>query len=298
MEHLSESRFKRYICMLKEERGGFAVSQTRRARGLVQIDIHGRHGILVLQVKNLRPLIDANYKADNESLYEVWLSNASRRKGRPLNIGVLKVDRRGEGETRWEFIADNLQGTGLDIDCFNKVVVTAEGSGSRKGKQVVLAGEFELHIADSFEGLNIEKVSPFGDKMPNHQWWKFYPNQYLSRMMENQFADNPVTDNDNAAAEVSSYPPGYESGPVFRGHQLIGLHYDEKGAVNYLVHGIPGRFCAEDQPDGGESGYVCWQPLPGQDFQFGHYGYWLVHINPESGEVVFPREQTPPPDKR
>ena len=87
-----------------------------------------------------------------------------------------------------------------------------------------------------------------------------------------------------------------QTGPVFQGHQLVGLQYDQKGAIMFLVHGIPGRFCLRDQPYGGLTGYIFWHPLPGQQYKAGDYGYWLIHIDPKSGEVVFPRKATKPPN--
>lgn len=294
MRGLPESRFSQYISVLKGKREGAAVSRRRKPQGYVQIDVSGNRGRLTVQLKNLKSLEQVG--EDFPQLYELWLHSIGRGRRKPVKIGTLQVDSQGDGEGCWEFNAENVKGTGLKIDAFSQVLLVRAGN-TAKNRQIIMTGDLELHIAESFDGLNIEKVEPFGTAMPNHHWWKFYPSHFFNEG-EAEEAYKPKADNPGKKTEKPFYPPGLETGPVFRGHQLIGLHYDADGTVDYLVHGIPGRFCAEDQPDGGSSGYVYWQPLPGQKYEKGHYGYWLVHIDPESGEVVFPKKQTIPPDKQ
>lgn len=298
MGHLSEQRFRQYVSVMEEKEKGFAISQSRRPRGFAEIHIDGKKAKLHLRVKNLTKL--NNKEGLYDPNYYVLLADGEGdfHKG-PLKVGVIEVDNRGEGEGRWEFTAQNIMGSARNIESFGRLIIAAKEKAGRFKKKIVLSGELELEVADSFDGFNMEKVDPFGQAMPNHRWWKFYPNYLFSGNSTNFKGDVPVT-LEEAEAEIHEPATNQEIplGPVFRGHQLIGLNYDEKGAVSCLVHGIPGRFCAQDQPDGGSSGYVVWQPLPGQSYKEGCYGYWLVHIDPDSGEVVYPKKATPPPGRR
>lgn len=81
----------------------------------------------------------------------------------------------------------------------------------------------------------------------------------------------------------------------YPGRYLIGLYYDEKGDIKYLVYGIPGRFCLQEQPFGGLTGFSYWHPVKGHLRKFGEKGYWLLHIDAESGNIVYPLKPTPPP---
>jgi len=76
---------------------------------------------------------------------------------------------------------------------------------------------------------------------------------------------------------------------------LIGLYYDEKGDIRYIVYGMPGRFCLQEQPFGGLTGFNYWHPVKGHLRKFGEKGYWLLHIDAETGNIVYPLKPTPPP---
>jgi len=74
------------------------------------------------------------------------------------------------------------------------------------------------------------------------------------------------------------------------GGRVSFLNFDrpvsEKGAnLIFIGEGIKGRFCAEDQPDGGKTGYVHFhdlaKPAGAEHGHGGHKaaeGYWLRHI--------------------
>lgn len=76
------------------------------------------------------------------------------------------------------------------------------------------------------------------------------------------------------------------------------LHFDkpvtEKGArLIFIGEGVKGRFCVEDQPDGGKTGYVHFHSLTKpQGAEHGHgghraaEGYWLRHVAVGSFEMM------------
>lgn len=204
----------------------------------------------------------------------------------------------------------------MDLDTFVNLEVRVNKTTRRTPGDRVLIGQLELEEVNVPEEPKMEKVSPFGANLSSHQWWKFYPG-HLNEGMSNQ--SEPGSKQPERPPEAEQVPPGMvfggvpdnnaylsreclgkpgelKTGPAFQGHQLVGLQCDEKGAVMFLVHGIPGRFCLRDQPYGGATGYAYWHPLPGQQYKAGEYGYWLIYLNPETGEVKFPNKATIPPD--
>ncbi len=274
--------YRRFVAVLYEKDVSYSLSPTRRSRGYIRIEVEGNKGRLITRVKNLRPIGGKNHSG-TRNRYQVWLVGERNGKIVPVYVGAVEVNRRGSGELRWDLDPHDVGGSGLSIGDFTGVEVFIQddvtciyGIG-----YTVLAGFIELIEAQTPEYPNLERINPFGD-MPGHTWWKFY-------LPLNASAKLPCM------KDSSHTYPGIAAGPVFQGHQLIGMQYNEKGAVKYLVHGVPGTFCQENQPFHGKTGYIHWQPLPGQSYTAGNYGYWLIHIDAITGEVVFPVKETPPP---
>lgn len=69
--------------------------------------------------------------------------------------------------------------------------------------------------------------------------------------------------------------------------QILGLTYHQDGQIQYLVHGIQGKFRRQAQPHQGTTGYVYWH-LAARAEENPGLGYWLVYLDPETGQVVFP----------
>lgn len=80
-------------------------------------------------------------------------------------------------------------------------------------------------------------------------------------------------------------------------HYLFGAKADENGMAVKYYFGIPGRFLAEEQPDGGRSGFTFWQPIRGADVPTGSgspdkmsnrssaYGYWILAVDGRTGDL-------------
>lgn len=278
----NQFEYRRFAAVLYEKDGHYSFSPTRRPRGYARVEIKGSKGRLVTQVRNLRPL-GGNNSAGTRTCYRLRLIGERDGKAVPVNVGAFDVSSRGSGEIRWELNPFDVGGSGLGIDDVTgvEVIVHDEDARYQLYRYPVLCGFIELTEALTPEYPNLEKIKPFGE-MPGHAWWKSYL---------------PLDANGRLSCPklVSDAALGYVTRPVFQGHQLIGLQYDNEGGVKYLVHGVPGMYCPEDQPFQGKTGYVFWQPLPGQSFQAGSYGYWLIHIDVATGEVVLPDNPTPPP---
>lgn len=73
--------------------------------------------------------------------------------------------------------------------------------------------------------------------------------------------------------------------------QLIGLTFDEDGHIQYLVHGIRGKYNVQNQPQQGKTGYVYWHLGAWQEEEPG-MGFWLVYLDPKTGQIVYPHPIT------
>jgi len=282
MNRRTETEYRRYTAVLREDQRNYAITPTKRPKGKAAIEVSGITGLLKCSVKNLR------FSPEGASPeYGVWLMSQDAGQILPAAVGTITLGEGGIGEGNWTIDAENVCNTGMDIDSFGTLEVwTISPTQDRPGDRV-LVGHLELEEVNFPEEPKLEKVAPFGNGLPFYQWWKFYPG-YLNDWM--YYPIQPVSQ--ACSGDIGEL----QTGPVFQGHQLVGLQYDQKGAVSFLVHGIPGRFCLRDQPYGGMTGYIFWHPLPGQQYKAGDYGYWLIHIDPKTGEVVFPKTATKPPN--
>lgn len=68
-------------------------------------------------------------------------------------------------------------------------------------------------------------------------------------------------------------------------HFLFGLKKDDaSGKIQKYYYAIPGKY-ANEHPDEGKSGFNYWQPLSGTEKRPGDYGYWIVSVDPYTGEL-------------
>jgi hypothetical protein len=279
--HTAEYRL--YTAVLREEKKRVAISPAKPLSGEASIEIDGHRAIFKCLIKNLYRV----QKGQKFFGYSMWLVNNDRTV--PVFTGNIKINKEGRGEGGCSVTAEKFRAIGIDIESFNLLEVRINTAFNKKPGDRVLLGLLELAEVNLPEEPKMEKVSPFGTCLPYYQWWKFYPGFFHNWRYYPAFnSSNSRYQAVNAGAD--------DSCNIFQGHQLVGLQYDDKGRLQYLVHGIPGRFCHRDQPHGGAMGYVFWHPLPGQLYKAGDYGYWLVHIDPVNGEVVLPQKITRPPD--
>ena len=69
-------------------------------------------------------------------------------------------------------------------------------------------------------------------------------------------------------------------------HFLFGAKPDSEGVATEYFFAVPGRFAKEEQPDGGRSGFVYWQPVVGAPHERTSYGYWIVAVDAHTGDIV------------
>lgn len=128
-------------------------------------------------------------------------------------------------------------------------------------------------------------VDPFRVNLSGYNWWRidyqddgkgFLP--YFGYVINSE-KSNQVINKDVTANELMEVHE----------HYIFGL-YNMGDEVKYYVYGIPGGFHIDEHPYGGDTGFNTW--FEGSDIP----GYWLIYIDPLTGEVMKPINPMEPTD--
>ncbi len=137
-----------------------------------------------------------------------------------------------------------------------------------------------------------EEMKPFENNIEGCKWWQMkYNKQNMQRVflpffgyILNTHYYNPyVSYMNNCNDLMDKY-----------GHYIFGINYNDDEPKHY-IYGVPGRYLYKEQPFRGMTGFVYWHPIEDKNPQKGDYGYWLIHIDSKTGNIVFPFEPTIPP---
>lgn len=82
----------------------------KEAIGRCKIETRANNGKIYIWVQNLKP-----------NLYDIYLINANKN---DVKIGELKVDMRGYAELNFDFDAENILNTGININDINVIAFT------------------------------------------------------------------------------------------------------------------------------------------------------------------------------
>ncbi|MGI6733544.1 MAG: hypothetical protein ACOX4J_05155 [Anaerovoracaceae bacterium] len=146
-------------------------------------------------------------------------------------------------------------------------------------------------------------------KTPGRANYNSFYNEYLLQFcgytcrVANYYEDVYPFENDRTGARwkriqnVASLPlvsPGAHYFATQYRHFLFGAKPDSAGVACMYFFAVPGRFVQEEQPDGGRSGFVYWQPVVGAalpGMQAGsqgksEYGYWIVAVDALTGDII------------
>ncbi|QUH25094.1 hypothetical protein [Serpentinicella alkaliphila] len=135
------------------------------------------------------------------------------------------------------------------------------------------------------------KVNPFEKNLSGYEWWQIYHNQQtIYRAYMPFIAYLEMMNNPHQYHYPHYYPSDYYRLIYMYQHYLFGICYDEQRQAKYFVYAIPGRKMKEEQPFGGNTGFVYWKSCM-QTNEEG-IGYWMLHIDPMTGLVVEPMEKT------
>ncbi|MDF2881910.1 MAG: hypothetical protein K0R54_2467 [Clostridiaceae bacterium] len=72
------------------------------------------------------------------------------------------------------------------------------------------------------------------------------------------------------------------------GHYILGYKFNNEGKMKYLVYGVPGKKCRQEQPYGGKSGFVTWIPLKHGEEHEDSMGYWLMFYDFRNSTIIIP----------
>jgi len=159
--------------------------------------------------------------------------------------------------------------------------------------------EVETEKEEVCEEVKHEEAEDVREEMGDIDSNSFY-NEYLVRYCihtcdaASEYDDVTPFENDRTNArwkrirDVSSLPLVSPGAHFFAGqykHYLFGAKPDPEGRAEEFYIAIPGRFTQEEQPDGGKSGFVYWQPMMGAPEDKGSYGYWIVAID-KNGDIL------------
>ncbi|MCC5911216.1 MAG: hypothetical protein JJT76_12335, partial [Clostridiaceae bacterium] len=137
------------------------------------------------------------------------------------------------------------------------------------------------------------KVEPFDEKMKNYEWWQIqYNTQTIYRAYMPFIAYVEMMQNPHYYHNAYYYTSEYHKQLYMYQHHIFGVCYDEKRRARYYVYGVPGRRTSMEQPYRGKSGFVYWRPSHYKPFNQEGFGYWLMHVDPNTGGVIQPLEPT------
>nr|WP_315024787.1 hypothetical protein [uncultured Aminipila sp.] len=211
-----------------------------------------------------------------------------------------KLNSKDEVET----IADEVETIADEVETIAEEVEELEGF--KEGKEIT-EEVTEKVIEKVFKPNPYEEVQTYIRKQ-RANYNQFY-NEYVKEVCEKtakaaEFYEHilPFSRDKTGArwkriANIKNIPlvsPGAMWGASKYRHYIFG----EDSKLYYL--GIPGRFLNEEQPEGGKSGFVLWQPIVGAESleatkadcslenRMTAYGYWITAIDKDTGDIVDP----------
>ncbi|NMA94998.1 MAG: hypothetical protein GX974_03070 [Clostridiales bacterium] len=141
---------------------------------------------------------------------------------------------------------------------------------------------FEEKLVPKIEEVSttIEKKENIKSKKHKDIYWNEVKEYFTDLLKEHEHVE-PFDEYIDSSTwiRVPQFGPHYPY--VYNDHYIVGL-ISEDDNVKYIVYGIPGPYGSIIPR--GMDGFYCWKP--GKDVQ--GFGYWLLYIDAENGEVVYP----------
>lgn len=286
---MDPSRVNKNPVLLSGENPRFAMDPACDMSGYIKIENDKEKGLIVAVMDNIRFFPDGDY------IYKLILAGKKNEKWRYHMLGSMSLNAHGNGEGSFRINPVDMDGKGTGLWEFSAAIIAAMSTrNNRESLHPVLKGDFSLS-QDVIEKKNVtaKDYSPF------------YNKYILERCIEiakiqNKFIDVIPFKHDLAKAQWKKvtdcklFPmiaPGAMHPMEVFGHFIFGWR------DSHYFLGIPGRFFPEEQPDGGKSGFVFWQPLLGMEEESQDksipiekrreniYGYWIASINRYNGHI-------------
>lgn len=282
-------RYDRFFVMLDEESSEFAMRQSAKCGGHIKIETGNGKGAMRIGVRNLR------YFDKGEYIYKLILFGTVKERTIYAIVGTVNVGRTGSGETYFKFDPKNMDKSGHELAEFSHAIVAAVSmNNENEPLHPVMKGILEIPFYEP-------KLST-----PRNCYNTYYNRYILARchkMAENRNVYDRVVPfkEDVTSAEWTKMSPETEIPIVSPGAKCLAQRYKHYifGTTdeNYYF-GVPGRFLREEQPEGGESGFLLWQPILGaeelnateeeatDEIRNTAYGYWIVAVCIETGDIL------------
>ncbi len=283
------SKITKSPIVLKAENKQYAFDPSKEIRGYLKLEKDTDKGLVVIIADNLK------FFPKGEYIYTLIFAGTRNEKRCYYMVGNLTTDENGKGEGSFRINPEDIDGNGTSLADFSTAIIAAMSSfNSREALHPVLKGSFPIHNTNSDRTPAAPKdYSPFynkfilGNCIEIAKQQDKYENILPFKNDLTQAVWNKITD-------INLFPiiaPGAKPPMQKYGHFLFGWH------DSHYFLGIPGRFFPEEQPDGGKSGFVFWQPIVGMEDECQDssvpieerrkniYGYWIASINRYNGHI-------------
>ena len=111
--------YSRYFIIFQEEDKGFGCAIDKQPTGYTKIETKNGRSKITVYVQNL---------INEKGPYSCMLIDAEKTPAVYVNLGEVKVDDTGRGETWWEFPENDIAGTSNPVDSFNVAAVIVNGT--------------------------------------------------------------------------------------------------------------------------------------------------------------------------
>ncbi len=322
---MNYKKYSRRLIHLEEQNRDFAAKETP-IKGYLRIETGNNKGAVRCYVENLKFFQKGTY------LYKLVLFGEKNGTIISAILGTLNCSVQGKGESYFRFLPNDVDGNGNEYADFETAIIVAASAVDKqeslhpvlKGEMVIgNSGEEKQHVKkenklnevweekksgqhkeSSPKEMSQERHQEREQTSYNHFYNKFilHACNHICQTAE-KYQDIEPFSSDSTKASWKKMPitihlpliaPGahYFSGRYK--HYIFGARErNNQSALDYFF-GIPGRNIPEEQPDGGESGFVFWQPIKGVEERKGSnskenqqaYGYWIVKIDGITGNII------------
>ncbi len=283
------TRITKEPIMLTQENKRFAMDNTKEMRGYIKLKTDDDKGLVVVTVDNVR------FFPKGEYVYKLIFTGIRKEKRHYHMVGDISLSAYGTGEGSFRINLNDLNGRGMALWDFSTVIIAAMSTiNCREALHPVLKGDLsKIRERPETKAVTPRDYSPFYNSFILENCSRI--NKTLDKFADIIPFDQDLTDAKwKKITDGSLFPiiaPGALPYIKKYGHFLYG------GSMSHFYLGIPGRFFPEEQPDGGKSGFVFWQPimgmekeaqdktLPIEERRKNIYGYWIAAINRYNGHI-------------
>lgn len=278
---------KKSFIMLQEQNRNFALDKKQPIKGYLKLQTGGSRGSIRAGVENLRCFERGSY------IYKLIFFGKKNERTIYSIIGNLLVSTGGKGETYFRINPLDMDGNGHGLSSFTiAIIVAVSTTNYREPLHPVLEGAVEMQETRRCRN---------GCGTFNH-----YYNQHIlacCRAIENKkelynrtvpFKEDKLEADWRRVVNLSAFPivsPGSQRMISRYRHFIFGT------TETFYYIGVPGRYLENEQPEGGNSGFVLWQPIQGAEVYCADreeaslenrqiaYGYWIAGIRRENGDI-------------